>query len=97
MSLCGVCVDEPNVIYLFQFAPTPTESECFLFCPLLTDVSCPFFPCSAVTEDDGHRFPIPVPEVDERFREIPEKDPFGVTGIIPGYGTVAGNRTGQSI
>ena len=29
MSLCGVCVGEPNVIYLFQFAPTPTESECF--------------------------------------------------------------------
>jgi hypothetical protein len=27
MSLCGVCVDEPNMIYLFQFAPTPTESE----------------------------------------------------------------------
>jgi hypothetical protein len=29
MSLCGVCVDEPNMIYLFQFAPTPTESEYF--------------------------------------------------------------------
>jgi hypothetical protein len=27
MSLCGVCVDEPNMIYLFQFAPTPSESE----------------------------------------------------------------------
>ena len=27
MSLGGVCVDEPNMIYLFQFAPTPTESE----------------------------------------------------------------------
>jgi hypothetical protein len=30
MSLCGVCVDEPNIIYLFQFAPTPTESEYFV-------------------------------------------------------------------
>ena len=30
MSLCGVCVDEPNMIYLFQFAPTPTESEYFV-------------------------------------------------------------------
>lgn len=30
MSMCGVCADEPNMIYLFQFAPTPTESEfCF--------------------------------------------------------------------
>jgi hypothetical protein len=29
MSLCGICVDEPNMIYLFQFAPTPTESEYF--------------------------------------------------------------------
>ena len=37
MNLCGVCVDEPNMIYLFQFAPTPTESEyyivCFVFAP----------------------------------------------------------------
>ena len=31
MSLCGTCMDEPNMIYLFQFAPTPTESECFFF------------------------------------------------------------------
>jgi hypothetical protein len=30
MSLCGVCVDEPNIIYLFQFAPTPTEGEYFV-------------------------------------------------------------------
>jgi len=43
MSLCGVCVDEPSMIYLFQFAPTPTESEldlsfdCFYS---LADVSC---------------------------------------------------------
>lgn len=37
MSLCGTCVDEPNMIYLFQFAPTPTESEYFicLFCLFL--------------------------------------------------------------
>jgi len=27
MSICGVCVDEPDMIYLFHFAPTPTESE----------------------------------------------------------------------
>jgi len=66
MSLCGVCVDEPNIIYLFQFAPTPTE------------------------EHNGHRVPIPVQDVDERFREIPENDPFGMTGIIPGNTTVAG-------
>ena len=30
MSLCCVCVDEPNTIHLFQFAPTPTESEYFV-------------------------------------------------------------------
>lgn len=30
MSLCGVCVDEPNIINLFQFAPTPTEREYFV-------------------------------------------------------------------
>jgi hypothetical protein len=89
MSLCGVCMDEPNMIYLFQFAPTPTESECFFFLIILyplTDVSRPpfFSPLYDVTEDDGHRFPIPVPDVDERFREIPEKDPFGMTGIILG-------------
>lgn len=29
MSICGVCMDDPNMIYLFQFAPTPTESEHF--------------------------------------------------------------------
>ena len=29
MSMSGVCVDEPSAIYLFQFAPTPTESELF--------------------------------------------------------------------
>jgi hypothetical protein len=52
----------------------------------LTDVSRPpfFSPLYDVTEDDGHRFPIPVPDVDERFREIPEKDPYGMIGIIPG-------------
>ena len=37
-----------------------------------------------VAEQDGHRFPIPVPDVDERFREVPESDPFGMSGIIPG-------------
>jgi hypothetical protein len=31
MNMCGVCVDEPTMIYLFQFAPTPTESEYCLF------------------------------------------------------------------
>ena len=40
MSLCGVCMDEPNVIYLFQFAPTPTESEWFFF-PFICSF-CPF-------------------------------------------------------
>jgi hypothetical protein len=30
MSLCGVCANEPNMIYIFQFAPTPTESEYFV-------------------------------------------------------------------
>ena len=90
MSLCGVCMDEPNMIYLFQFAPTPTESEFLFFLivfSLLTDGIVPFFfflPPYDGTEDDGHRFPIPVPDVDERFREISEKDPFGMTGIIPG-------------
>jgi len=50
MSLCGVCVDEPNMIYLFQFAPTPTESEFFLSFECfysLADISCTF-PLSAV-------------------------------------------------
>ena len=32
MSMSGVCVDEPNMIYLFQFAPTPTESAYFIVC-----------------------------------------------------------------
>ncbi|KAI0301476.1 hypothetical protein BC826DRAFT_966413 [Russula brevipes] len=59
MSMCGVCVDEPSMIYLFQFAPTPTEKQ------------------------DGHRFPIPVPDVDGRFREVSEKDPYGMFEIIP--------------
>ena len=27
MSMCGVCAEEPRMIYLYQFAPTPTESE----------------------------------------------------------------------
>jgi hypothetical protein len=31
MSMCGVCVDEPKMIFLFQFAPTPTESEYYRF------------------------------------------------------------------
>jgi hypothetical protein len=43
-----------------------------------------------VIEHNGHRVPIPVQDVDERFREIPENDPFGMTGIIPGNTTVAG-------
>ncbi|KAH9968148.1 hypothetical protein BC827DRAFT_1152440 [Russula dissimulans] len=60
MSMCGVCVDEPNMIYLFHFAPTPTEKQ------------------------DGHRFPLPVPDVDERFREVSEKDPYAMSGIISG-------------
>ncbi len=91
MSLCGACMDEPNMIYLFQFAPTPTESEYFhpfVVLSLLADRSPPNFSlslcCMMFTEQDGHRFPIPVPDVDERFREISEKDPFGMTGIIPG-------------
>jgi hypothetical protein len=36
MSLCGVCMGEPNVIYLFQFAPTPTESEWLFFLIVLS-------------------------------------------------------------
>jgi hypothetical protein len=94
MSMCGVCVDEPSMIYLFQFAPTPTESEHFIvspapgpallvFCPL-TDEFYPFSAPRGVTEKDGHRFPIPVPDVDRRFREVSEKDPYGMFGIIPG-------------
>ncbi len=54
--------------------------------------SCPP-PLYDVTEHDGHRFPIPVPDVDEQFREIPETDPFGMTGIIP---MLADERTGHS-
>ncbi|KAH9048899.1 hypothetical protein EDB84DRAFT_1574463 [Lactarius hengduanensis] len=52
MSMCGVCAEEPRMIYLYQFAPTPTEKQ------------------------NGHRFPIPVPDVDERFRSVSEDDPF---------------------
>jgi hypothetical protein len=46
MSLCGVCMDEPNMIYLFQFAPTPTESayfHSFVVLSLLADRSPPDF------------------------------------------------------
>ena len=87
MSVSGVCMDEPNMIYLFQFAPTPTESAYFVVCLFLplTDVyrrTILFY--SRYTEQDGHRFPIPVPDVDERFREIPQRDPFGMSGIILG-------------
>ncbi|KAF8263378.1 hypothetical protein EI94DRAFT_593033 [Lactarius quietus] len=57
MSMCGVCAEEPRMIYLYQFAPTPTEKQ------------------------DGHRFPIPVYDVDERFRCVPEDDPFEMTGL----------------
>ena len=32
-------------------------------------------------EQDGHRFPIPVPDVDERFRAVPEDDPFEMSGL----------------
>ena len=33
MNMCGVCAEEPRMIYLYQFAPTPTESELiFPFC-----------------------------------------------------------------
>jgi hypothetical protein len=108
MSMCGVCVDEPKMIYLFQFAPTPTESESsffflFFFSPCLKNIGCasavamsmthvvpprllpisytPFFFFFA--EQDGHRFPVPVPDVDERFREVPEDDRFGMSGIVP--------------
>ncbi len=44
MSLCGVCVDEPNMIYLFQFAPTPSESESEYFHRfiVLVNSSCHF-------------------------------------------------------
>jgi hypothetical protein len=43
MSLCGVCVDEPNLIYLFQFAPTPTEGENSFDCFYpMADVLRPF-------------------------------------------------------
>jgi len=31
MSMCGVCAEEPRMIYLYQFAPTPTESEFIYF------------------------------------------------------------------
>ena len=31
MSMCGVCAEEPRMIYLYQFAPTPTESELIFF------------------------------------------------------------------
>jgi len=55
-----VCVDDPNMIYLFHFAPTPIEKQ------------------------DGHRLPLPVPDVDERFREVSEKDPYAMSGIISG-------------
>ena len=89
MNMCGVCVDEPTMIYLLQFAPTPTESEYCLFFALpvfssLADVSQPrpIFP--HVAEQDGHRFPIPVPDVDVRFREVSERDPFGISAVIPG-------------
>ena len=30
MSMCGVCAEEPRMIYMYQFAPTPTESELIL-------------------------------------------------------------------
>jgi hypothetical protein len=43
MSMCGVCVDEPSMIYLFQFAPTPTESEHFIVSPALPCVLLVFF------------------------------------------------------
>ncbi len=32
-------------------------------------------------EQDGHRFPIPVPDVDERFRSVSEDDPFEMDGL----------------
>ncbi|KAH8990834.1 hypothetical protein EDB92DRAFT_727786 [Lactarius akahatsu] len=57
MSMCGVCAEEPRMIYLYQFAPTPTEKQ------------------------DGHRFPIPVPDVDERFRSVSEDDPFEMSSL----------------
>jgi hypothetical protein len=33
MSMCGVCAEEPRVIYLYQYAPTPTESELNYYFP----------------------------------------------------------------
>jgi len=52
---------------------------------LSTDVFCSFYifsPPYDVPEKGGHRFPIPVPDVDVRFREIAEGDPFGMDGIV---------------
>jgi hypothetical protein len=92
MSMCGVCVDEPTMIYLFQFAPTPTESEYYFFLLCAFGAGDPrrcffsrtdVFPRVFFAEQDGHRFPIPVPDVDERFREVPERDPFGISGVTP--------------
>jgi hypothetical protein len=40
----------------------------------------PFPPCD-VAEQDGHRFPIPVPDVDVRFREVFERDAFGMSAV----------------
>jgi hypothetical protein len=51
----------------------------------LADVSRLFFstPCD-VAEQDGHRFPIPVPDVDVRFREVSERDSLGISAVITG-------------
>ena len=92
MNMCGVCVDEPTMIYLFQFAPTPTESEYCLFLHFqcfLPWLMCPnpnpfLSTLCDVAEQDGHRFPIPVPDVDVRFREVSERDPFGISAVFPG-------------
>jgi hypothetical protein len=35
MSMASTCADEPNMVYLFHFAPTPTESACFIGCLFL--------------------------------------------------------------
>ena len=40
MSMCGVCAEEPRMIYLYQFAPTPTESESYLYFHSHVDLTC---------------------------------------------------------
>ncbi|KAH9967504.1 hypothetical protein BC827DRAFT_1264301 [Russula dissimulans] len=58
MSMCGVCVDEPDMIYLFTLRRRRQR-----------------------VKQDGHRFPLPVPDVDKRFREVSEKDPYAMSDV----------------